>query len=119
MFAFNFGRKLRRVARRQRRRGKLSQADYRKIVDGLRNSKTVETWKTAIENGVSGAPWTQKRGDWRGIFSQIWDWFIENWPAILKIILSLLVFVEPPPHSRVGKSEKNNSEAKMVKPSED
>ncbi len=119
MFAFNFGRKLRRVARRQRRHGKLSNADYRKIIDGSRNPETVKTWKTSIEKGVAGAPWTQKRGDWGDIFSQIWDWLIKNWPAILKIILSLLVFAEPPPRRKSSKLKKNNSETKVIKPSED
>ena len=100
MFAFNFGRKLRRVARRQRRHGKIDRKTYQKIVDGSRDPITVAEWKAAVERGVSGAPWTLKTGmDWREMLTAIWDWFLENWPTILKIILSLLVFIEPPPQS--------------------
>lgn len=100
MFAFNFGRKIRRVARRQRRRGKISREEYQKIKDGSRDPIMVAKWKKAIESGVPGAPWTVSTG-WRDIFTAIWEWLIENWPAILKIILSLLVFIEPPPKRKV------------------
>lgn len=98
MFAFNFGRKIRRVARRQRRRGKIDRETYQKIVTGSRDPVMVSEWKMAVERGVSGAPWTLKTGmDWRELMSVIWEWLTENWPAILKIVLSLLVFIEPPP----------------------
>jgi len=101
MFTFNFGRKVRRLARRQRRRGKLDSKTYQKIVDGSRDSEMVAKWKVAIESGVSGAPWLQKTGmDWREMIEAIKDWFLENWPAILKILLTLLVFIEPPPKAR-------------------
>jgi hypothetical protein len=95
---FNFGRKLRRVARRQWRHGKLDRETYQKIVNGSRNPSTVVKWKRAVENGVSNAPWVQKAGV-NEIFTTIWDWFLENWPQILEIILTLLVFIEPPPQS--------------------
>jgi len=100
MFAFNFGRKVRRVARRQWRHGKIDRKTYQKIVTGSRDPAKVSEWKAAVESGVPQAPWTLKTGlDWREMLTEIWDWFIENWPAILKIILSLLVFIEPPPQS--------------------
>lgn len=98
MFAFDFGRKVRRVARRQRRHGKIDRETYQKIVDGSRSSEMVAKWKTAIESRVPGAPWIQKTGmDWREVFTEIWEWFLENWPEILEIMLALLVFIEPPP----------------------
>jgi hypothetical protein len=104
MAAFNFGRKVRRVARRQKRRGKIDQKTYKKIVEGSRNSAAVAKWQAAIEKGVRDAPWLRKTGvDWRERLTEIWEWFLENWPTILKIILSLLVFIEPPPQS-----EENN-----------
>ena len=101
MAVFNFGRKVRRVARRQRRRGKIDQKTYKKIVEGSRNPATVAKWQAAVEKGVRGAPWLRKTGiDWRERLTEIWEWFIENWPTILKIILSLLVFIEPPPQPK-------------------
>lgn len=101
MPVFNFGRKVRRVARRQKRRGKIDQVTYQKIVVGSRDPATVKKWRSAVEKGVSGAPWLVKTGgDWRERLTEIWDWFIENWPTILKIILSLLVFIEPPPQPK-------------------
>lgn len=110
MFAFNFGRKIRRVARRQRRRGKIDRKTYQKIADGSRDPVTVAKWKKAVESGVPGAPWTLSTGmDWREMLTAIWEWLIENWPTILKIILSLLVFIEPPPKRKV-KMTKNKRE---------
>ncbi len=103
MFAFNFGRKIRRVAQRQRRRGKLSNTDYQRILAASRDSKTVMVWKTTIEKEVPGAPWIQGNED--SIVSQIWAWLIENWAAILKILLSLLVSVEPSFQSEKDKLE--------------
>lgn len=101
MPAFNFGRKIRRVARRQKRHGKIDQETYQKIVEGSRDSDTVKKWRSAVEKGISGAPWLVKTGaDWRARLNEIWEWLIENWPTILKIILSLLVFIEPPPQSK-------------------
>ena len=101
MAAFNFGRKVRRVARRQLRRGKIDQEIYKKIAVGSRDPATVKKWRSAVERGVSGAPWLVKTGvDWRERLTEIWEWFIENWPTILKIILSLLVFIEPPPQPK-------------------
>lgn len=99
MMLFNFARKVRRVARRQYRHGKLDRNSYQKIVAGSHDPKTVMRWQAAVEK-VPGAPWLQKTKmrsrDWQNIFAVIWTWFIENWPAILKILLSLLMFVEPP-----------------------
>lgn len=98
---FDFGRKVRRVARRQWRRGKLDRETYRKIVQGSRNPDLVAKWQVAIENGVSGAPWIQKTGsDWREMLTEIWEWFLENWPEIMEILLTMLIFVKPPPTSK-------------------
>ncbi len=94
---FNFGRKIRRVARRQWRHNKLDYASYQKIVVGSRDPDTVAKWKAAVETNLSGAPWTIKTGGgFRVRLPEIWKWFIENWPAILKLILTLAVFIEPP-----------------------
>ena len=101
MATFNFGRKVRRVARRQLRRGKIDQKTYKKIAEGSRDPAIVEEWRSAVERSVPGAPWLVKTGvDWREKLTEIWEWLIENWPTILKIILSLLVFIEPPPQPK-------------------
>jgi hypothetical protein len=38
-------------------------------------------------------PWNNSErlygADWRTIFKNIWDWFVEKWPAILRIILTI------------------------------
>jgi hypothetical protein len=103
---FNFGRKVRRVARRQRRHGKIDRDTYQKIVAGSRDPDTVVRWKAAIESRVPGAPWTIKTGaDWRNKLAEIWQWFLENWPAILKLLLTLMVFVEPLPQSESEESD--------------
>jgi hypothetical protein len=39
-----------------------------------------------------GAPWA-KKGISELNFQSIWDWFIENWPTILKILQALLTVV--------------------------
>jgi hypothetical protein len=105
MVAFNFGRKVKRVARRKLRRGELDHETYQKIVTGSRDPEMVAKWKAAVESGVPGAPWTQKTGV-GDIFAVIWDWLVEHWPEILKIILSLLAFMEPPPQQD-GNQEKD------------
>ena len=90
----NFGRKARRVARRQWRRGKMSREDYRKVVDSSRNPEIVAEWEAEVKRQV-GAPW-ETQGEYGIDWSSIWDWFIKNWPAILKILLTFLAFVEEP-----------------------
>lgn len=88
----NFGRKARRVARRQRRRGKITRDEYNTVVEASRDPEKVAEWEAEVRKQL-GAPWeTQGRID----LSAIWDWFIENWPTILKILLTLLAFVEEP-----------------------
>lgn len=101
---FNFGRKIRRVARRQYRHGLIESSEYKQIVAGSRNPETVEIWKEAVEQQVPGAPWLTEA---QAIdFSSIWEWLKKNWPAILKLLLTLLVFVSEEPKSE-DEEEKN------------
>jgi hypothetical protein len=115
MFRFNFGRKVRRVARRQYRRGIINHETYKKIKDGSRDSVMVQKWQNAVEQQVPGAPWLRKGDfDWAELLQEIWDWLLENWPTILQIILSLLVFIEPQPQPKkkiriVNKGRKDTS----------
>lgn len=106
MFSFNFGRKVRRIARRQFRHGKIDRETFEKIKKGSRDPKIVAKWKSSIEQGVYGAPWLRKSGfDWREIFNEIWQWFLENWPTILKLLLTALMFVEEPPEQEEEENE--------------
>ena len=95
---FNFGRKVRRHARRQMRRGQISTSDYERIAEDSRKPEKVAVWKKEVERKVVGAPWLVKGAspDDPTIWERIRDWLVANWPAILKIILSLLMFVEEP-----------------------
>ena len=97
-FKFNFGRKVRRHARRQMRRGQISRADYERIAEDSQHPDKVAMWQTEVERKVVGAPWTLKGAspDDPTIWERIRDWLIANWPAILKIILTLIMFVEEP-----------------------
>lgn len=105
MFTFNFGRKIRRIARRQYRRNLIDYKTYQKVRTGSYDSATVQKWQDAIERRIPGAPWLRKDDtNWAELLQQIWEWFIENWPAILEIILTLLVFVKLPPKRKRKKS---------------
>ena len=57
MLIFNFGRKVRRVARRQWFAGKLDDKTYSKIAKGSRDPAIVSKWQDAVEKSVPGAPW--------------------------------------------------------------
>jgi len=108
MFEFDFGRKIRRVARRQARRGKLDQATYEKIKAQSYNSQAVARWKLAIESKFPTAPWVAKRGTESGdIMERIWAWLITNWPTVLRIIISLLILLDEPPKTEEKTEEKS------------
>jgi len=97
MFTFNFGRKIRRIARRQYRHNIIDYKTYQKVKTGSYDSVTAQKWQDVIEQQISGAPWLRKDDtSWAELLQQIWEWLLENWPAILEIILTLLVFVKPP-----------------------
>jgi len=97
-FRFNFGRKVRRHARRQMWRGEMSASDYKRIAEDSRKPEKVAVWREEVERKVVGAPWLVKGAspDDPTIWERIREWLVANWPMILKIILSLLMFVEEP-----------------------
>jgi hypothetical protein len=86
----NFGRKARRVARRQYRHGLISSEEYQQVREASRDPEIVARWEAEVERQL-GAPWKLRTGwfDW----SAIWEWFIENWPTILRILLTLLPLI--------------------------
>ena len=103
MFEFDLGRKIRRVARRQRRRGKLDRVTYEKIKSQSHSPQAVAGWKLAIESQCPTAPWIAKKGsEPDGIIERIWAWLIANWPTVLRIIISLLILLDEPPKAEEG-----------------
>jgi hypothetical protein len=103
---FNFARKARRVARRQYRRGKITRQEYEHVCEASRDPEVVAKWEAEVEKQL-GAPWKAKGGFLDGFdFSAIWEWFKENWPTILKILLTILplLILEPSPEEE-GESE--------------
>ena len=104
----NFARKARMVARRQWRRGQMSREDFLKVRRASRDPKVVAEWEAQVKRQV-GAPWETGPAyaiDWHSI----WEWFIKNWPAILKILLTLLVFVEVPEDADEPEDEPNSGD---------
>lgn len=86
----NFARKVRRVARRQYRWGKITYEEYRKVLNASRDREIVAKWQAEVEKQYI-VPWKVSTGFLD--FSAIWDWFIENWPTILRILLTILPLI--------------------------
>lgn len=87
--------KLRRKLRRQIRRERL-EGDERFAVELiLSDDDALDALNQRIEAEVN--PWNQQgliRGDreewsWSEWLANVWDWFVANWPTILKIILTI------------------------------
>jgi hypothetical protein len=91
------------------RRGKISVAQYERIAEDSRKPEKVAAWKEKVERKVVGAPWLCKdaSADDPTIWERIRDWIVANWPMILKIILSLLVFADEPKKKDVEKKERS------------
>lgn len=91
-------RKVRREARRDRRRGIISREEYNACVAVSEDWDALEQLNRRVEAEVN--PWNQNGlvgADWREWLANLWDWFKENWPAILEIILTIapLLLLEP------------------------
>lgn len=96
-------RKLRRKLRSQIRREKLAGAELAAVEAVLADDRALMTLNERIEAEVN--PWNQQgliRGDsdgwdWKTWLANVWDWFVANWPTILKIILTIvpLLLLEP------------------------
>lgn len=92
--------KIRRQAKRELRAGRITQqqADHCMYVADASDS-ILRKLDRRIENEVN--PWNRTNGligaDWKGWFSNAWDWFVANWPKILNIILTIapLLLLEP------------------------
>lgn len=93
-------RRIRLACRLKLRAGEMTADQARRVVAGSRDDVTVALWKTNLEKPQYGAPWISSDnppGIWTGLdWSRLWDWLLDNWPAILKLLLSLLVFLDAP-----------------------
>ena len=88
-------RKLIKQAKRERRKNNMSRNDFLKVV-AVANDKTAlaevnrrietEVYATRLVGASLG-----------GFLSNLWDWFVANWPKILNIILTVapLLLMEP------------------------
>ena len=92
------------AARRGLREGTISREDYDKVMETLRwphrlrrdSGEKVEVLGE-IQDYVYGQMVLESRKiDWNGVL----DWIKEHWIDILKIIISLLVLLDPPPKEK-------------------
>ena len=96
-------RKLQRRAMRKARKelnlGNLHYADYIKVLEVVSTEDGLRTLEARIR-GACLSPWEgpdRLMGmGVRELFSNLWDWFVANWPAILKIIITIApLLLEP------------------------
>jgi len=77
----------------------MTQEQYDACVEVCKSKEALRNLNEQIETDVN--PWKRADGligaDWKTWWSNVWDWFVENWPKILKIILTIapLLLLEP------------------------
>jgi len=92
-------RKTLRQAQRERSAGRLTSEQYTAVLAVCDDEKALSELNERVENDVN--PWNRADGliglDWSSIWANLWDWFVENWPEILKIIMTIapLLLLEP------------------------
>lgn len=84
-------RKTLRQARRELRYGRMTNKQM-EIVEAVVNDKArLAKLNWQIESEIN--PWKRSDGlvgaDWKTWLANVWDWFVENWPAILKLIMTI------------------------------
>lgn len=94
-------RQVRRAVRYKRRRGEITAEQATRLEAGSRDPGVVRRWRTTLEEQSYGAPWVDSDVKTGLNWSNMWSWLMGNWPMILKILLSLLVFLGEKP----GESE--------------
>ena len=94
-------RRVRRQAKRELKKERLSSEDYRKVIAVTENPHTLRKLRDKIHekrlNPYDG-PDQLMDMDWHEIFKNLWDWIQANWMEILKLILALapLLLMEKP-----------------------
>lgn len=92
-------RKLRNQARREYAAGNLDTVEFGKCMAVAGNDVALAELNETIERDVN--PWNRADGligaDWKTWLANVWDWFVANWPTILKIIITIapLLILEP------------------------
>jgi hypothetical protein len=84
-------RKLRRMAYIKTRQGKMSERDRDLIFKGSRDAATIKLWRAKLETPAYGAPWVGVDASEGIDWPSIWEWLRNNWPTILKILLTLIL----------------------------
>ncbi|MHC4302091.1 MAG: hypothetical protein ACYS7Y_32920 [Planctomycetota bacterium] len=90
--------KVLRQAKREYRRGTMSKAEYDAARNVANDKVALMKLNDRVEREVN--PWNRGdglKGDFRTVLANIWDWFVENWPKILEIIMTIapLLLLEP------------------------
>lgn len=98
-------RKVERQARRARRNGSMDAEKFEACMAVVENPEMLARLNEHVEEEVN--PWNREDGligaDWKEWFANLWDWFKENWPAILAFIMKLaplLLILEPADEDR-------------------
>ena len=90
-------RRIRLVVRWKSRRGEINPDQAQRLQEGARDQAVIRQWRDALERPEYRAPWIGsdiKTGiDWISVLA----WLLDNWPTILKVLLSLLVFLGTKP----------------------
>lgn len=85
-------RKLRRTARRELRQGVLTREEYQTATSIAKDNRALKELSNQIET-VGLNPWENPKqfysNGFGAIFGNFWDWFLENWPEILEMILTI------------------------------
>ena len=87
-------RKLIRQSLRERRKGKLTAEEFAACIQVARNPVLLERLNNRIEAEIKPG---LKGADWQTFLANLWDWFVANWPAILRIILTIVPLIMEKP----------------------
>lgn len=86
-----------RQARRELRAGRMTQDEMAKVEAVVANPVTLAELNLRVERDVN--PWNRAdglTGGLKDVLTNVWDWFVKNWPAILKIIITIApLLLEP------------------------
>lgn len=82
-------RKARKQARKARRRGEITGQMYTHIMRATNDPIVLDEWNYQIEEARLN-PWDNKTQLMGFSWSDLWDWFEENWPQILEMLLMIL-----------------------------
>ena len=102
----DFGRKAKRAARWAYWRGRITREEYDHVKEAVKDPELLRWWQADVERNCQ-APWRDGKFD----FSEIWEWFKENWPTILKILLTIApLMLEPGPDEETVKEARDAAE---------